>query len=134
MAKRSRAIEQVITCYHKALEKKDPKGAMACLSSQFFDVGTGPADDPHSWRISRMPRAAWKKQFKESSVVKNKLTFSHSEINGDVAIAVASRSGKITMPDGKGRKWKGVVDVWCLSKVKGSWKIISSIHGAIGES
>ena len=131
MAKRSRAIEQVITSYHKALEKKDPQGAMAYLSSQYFTMGPGPAEDPHRWGIGRMPKALWKKWFKEASY-KNKLAFLHSEINGDLAIAVASESGKITMPDGEGHKWDGAVNVWCLAKVKGSWKITSSVHGISG--
>lgn len=132
MAKSSRVVEQVVSRYHRAIERKNLDGALSCLSRQYFRVGhrSGGTSDPRNWTIGRLPaKAALRKWFSEGSY-KNKLEFLHSAINGDLGIAVVRETGKVTAPDDKGYSWKEVVNVWCLAKVKGHWKIINSIHYA----
>lgn len=130
MAKGRRVIEQVVSRYHRAIEKKDLEGTLSCLSRQYFRVGHGPGQttDPSRWTVGKLPtKAALRKWFSETSY-KNKLEFLHSEINGDMGIAVVRETGKVTAPGDKGYSWREIVNVWCLSKVKGTWKIVSSIH------
>lgn len=134
MAKSSRVVEQVVSRYHRAIEKRDADTAFACLGRQYFQIvhKPGRAADPSRWGGGRLPanaKAVLRKWVKDLTY-KNTIEFMHTNIEDNFAVVVAKETGGYSSPKGEGHTWKGVTNIWCLSKTNSTWKIISSIHYA----
>lgn len=129
MVKGAQAVQRVISRYHRATEKKDADTALGCLGRNYFRAGrgSGAANDPTRWGVgSQPPKAIFRKWISQGSY-SCAIEFLHTHIDENVAVVVTRETGSSTS-EGKTHSWKGVSNLWFLSKTKGEWKIVSSIH------
>lgn len=130
-------VQQVISRYHQAIADKDVETALGCLAESYFQIyrTEGEPGAPNRWRTSdlRTP-AEWRGRVVKAidspvSSYENTLDFQHAHINENAAVVVARETGLSTNAKGEKHSWKGVTNLWCLTRTGGGWKIASSVQG-----
>lgn len=136
MASQIKDVQQVISRYHQAIADKDLKTALSCVGPSYFRAGRmakGSASDPTSWVAGDFTaheslRKSMAPLFRSKSSYANTIEFLHTNIGKNAALVVARETGSFTAPKGQTGSWKGIVNLWCMAKVRGRWKIVASLH------
>lgn len=136
MASQIKGIQQVISRYHQAITDKDLKTMLSCVGPTYFRAGRmakGSASDPTSWVAGDFTtpeslRKSMVEFFRSKSTYANTIEFLHTNIGKTAALVVARETGSFTTPKGQTSSWKGIINLWCMAKVRGRWKIVASLH------
>lgn len=121
MTVHAKEIEQVVSRYHQAIAEKDLKTTLSCVGQGYY----GDAKATEAMK-KRMVRA-----FKSSKTAyANRIEFIHTTVAGKagLALVVTIETGSSS---GWGRgtlAWTGAANLWCLTKSRGKWRIIRSVH------
>jgi ketosteroid isomerase-like protein len=131
MADETKVIQQVISRYHQAITDKDLKTTLSCIGPTYFQGFRMPkgGNDPTAWAAGTFTtleevRKRIAKAFKSpDSTYINQIEFLHTSVSENAALVVTKETGK-----GQIGSWKGVINLWCMAKVRGRWKIVGSLH------
>ena len=121
MATQTSEIEQVVSRYHQAIAEKDLKTTLGCIGHGYW--GDAKATEAMKKRTVRAFKSA-------KTAYANKIEFVHTTVaeKAGLALVVTIETGSSS---GWGRgtlSWKGATNLWCLTKSRGKWRIIRSVH------
>lgn len=132
MADETKAIQQVISRYHQAITDKDLKATLSCVGPTYFQgfrTAKDGSNDPTAWTAGMFTtperaRQSIAKAFQSpDSTYINQIEFLHTSVGENAALVVTKETGK-----GQVGSWREITNLWCMAKIRGRWKIVSSLH------
>lgn len=121
MADETKAIQEVVLRYHQAITDKDLKTTLGCVGPTLYgNPKETAAMQKQIARVFKSPKTTYA----------NKIEVLHTSIAKKAALAlvVTKETGSATWLNGRTLSWKGAINLWCLAKVRGKWRIIRSMH------